>query len=343
MKHLVFAAILTLAMPQAFASKARIDSLQGAIFLKDTQTVFLNPAHMHSLGQYLTFEAGGNATTGTKAEGGFLRNDGDVKYGAYLGHMSPFQNAYRASGYNLGGTFLAQQNPVSLMYGKNDWGVVLDLSNSDKKSTSEKETTVGIRFGAQDQDSEYYVSVDLLGQAEAASNKMSTTVLGLGYEKASGFWYYGAALSYAMTKADVAPASESGSEAILSLSALNRSLKTDRADLYYGIGLDLVSGKVASANRSILRLPLVLGLEHQTLSWLVTRVSVSQPLFISNAKDQVSTPAADTDTLGNSTRVAAGLGVKFQEFVIDGSVVAATNGNINGNQVLSQAALTYTF
>ncbi|MBX3019402.1 MAG: hypothetical protein KF767_16060 [Bdellovibrionaceae bacterium] len=343
MKHLVLAAALTLIVPQAFASKARLDSLQGATFLKDTQTVFLNPAHMHSLGQYLTFEAGAQGTTGTKAEGGFLRNDGDVKYGAYLGHMSPFQNAYRASGYALGGTFLAQQNPVSLMYGKNDWGVVLDLSNSDKKSTSEKETTVGIRFGQQAEDSEYYVSLDLLGNAEAASNKMSTTVLGLGYEKASGAWYYNASLAYAMTKADVAPASESGSEALISLSAANRSLKTDRADIYYGAGLDIVSGKIASANRSILRLPLFLGLEHQTSSWLVTRVSVSQPLFISNAKDQISAATADTDTLANATRVAAGVGIKYQEFVIDGSVMAAANGNINGNQVLSQAALTYTF
>lgn len=343
MKQLVFIAALTMILPQAFASKARLDSLQGAIFLKDTQTVFLNPAHLHSLGQYLTFEAGGTGTTGTKAEGGFLRNDGDVKYGAYLGHMSPFQNAYRASGYNLGGTFMAQQNPVSLMYGKDDWGVVLDLSNADKKSTSEKETTVGIRFGQQYDDSEYYVSLDLLGNVEAAANKMSTTVLGLGYEKASGAWYYGAGLSYAMTKADVGTTSESGSEALLSLNATNRSLKTDRADLYYGVGLDLVDGKVGNSKRSILRFPLFLGLEHQTNSWLVTRVSVSQPLFISNSKDQISSATADTDTFANATRVAAGVGIKYQEFVIDGSITAAADGAINGNKILSQAALTYTF
>lgn len=343
MKHLVFAVAMTLVVPQAFASKARLDSLQGAIFLKDTQTVFFNPAHMHSLGQYLTFEAGGAGTTGTKAEGGFLRTDGDVKYGAYLGHMSPYQNSYRASAYNLGGTFMAQQNPISLMYGKDDWGLVLDLSNSDKKSTQEKETTVGIRFGQQSEDSEYYVSLDLLGNVEAAANKMTTTVLGLGYEKASGAWYYGAYLNYAMTKADVGAASESGTEAILGLNAVNRSLKTDRADLYYGVGLNILDGKIASGKRSVLSLPLFLGLEHQTSSWLTTRVSVSQPLFLSNSKEDLANTGAKADTFANATRVAAGVGIKYQEFVIDGSVMAAASGNINGNQVLSQAALTYTF
>jgi len=281
-KHLVIASVILMSFSSvAHATKARLDSLQGAIFLKDTQTVFLNPAHMHSLGQYLTFEMGGTGTTGTKAEGGFLRNDGDAKYGAYLGHMSPFQNAYRASGYNLGGTFMAQQNPVSLMYGKDNWGLVVDLSRADKKSTQEKETTLGIRYGQQSDDSEFYVSLDLLGQSEIVSNKMATTALGLGYEKAMGEWYYGGALSYAMMKTDVAPASESGTEVIVSLSAVNRSLKTEKADIYYGLGLDMIDGKIANAKRSILRLPIFLGLEHQTNNWLVTRVSVSQPLFLS--------------------------------------------------------------
>lgn len=344
----VFALALVLAafQPMAEASKARLDSLQRSTQLVDSQLIFYKPSQIHLVGQFLTFEMGGTGTTGVKAEGGFLRTDGDAKYGVYLGHMSEYQNTYRASGYKMGGTFLAQQNPVSFMYGKADWGLVVDVSNSDKKSTKEKETTLGIRFGQSNNGNTYYVSLDAIGTAEngTTNNKMSTNGLGLGYEKDMGAWYYGAALDYAMIKTDIGATSESGNEMVVSLSALNRELKTDKADIYYGAGLDLVDGKIGAGKRSSLSIPLFLGIEHQTNSWLVSRVSVAQPLFLSSSKDEVNAaPPVESDTTANATRVAAGVGIKYGEFTLDGSLTAAADGNINGNKILSQAALTYTF
>jgi len=97
-KKLVFVlAVLSVTNP-AWASKARLLSLQGAAFLEDTQTIFINPAHVTKLGQYLTFEMGSSsATAATRAEGGFVRKDGDWSYGAYLGHQNDTQSYYRAS------------------------------------------------------------------------------------------------------------------------------------------------------------------------------------------------------------------------------------------------------
>jgi hypothetical protein len=189
-KLLLIAALASLSNP-AFASKARVTALGNADHLVDPQTAFDNPAHLTLMGDYVTFEAGpSNATTnvtpGTttwadysnglyanpNAEGGFTRSAGDAKWGAYLGRKSPFTDAYRRA---FG--FKQQDNPIELQYamkGAVGWGVALNYSTSDKKSSTaasqtdvaQKQTAAGIRLGAVADMWEAFAVVGLVSTAE---------------------------------------------------------------------------------------------------------------------------------------------------------------------------------
>ncbi len=89
-------------------------------------------------------------------------------------------------------------------------------------------------------------------------------------------------------------------------------------------------------------LPLFLGLEHNVTSWAVFRASVRQNFIFGSTKDETATNT-DAESVGSNTTVAAGLGLKYGQLVLDGSLAAATNGNVNGNAFLTQAGVTYNF
>src|SRR5690349_19527069 len=100
-----------------FASKARVNSLQGANHLVDTQTVFTAPSHMLYLNPYLTYEFG---TAGAGAEGGIMRSMANgSKLMFYMGH----QNSTAFDGLPDTRTSLGridQNNPLEVLYGMNN-------------------------------------------------------------------------------------------------------------------------------------------------------------------------------------------------------------------------------
>ncbi len=122
----------------------------------------------------------------------------------------------------------------------------------------------------------------------------------------------------------------------------DRSLKTDAADIYYGISAGYSKREFEKDEKSRFALPAFIGIEAPVTSWAIVRASVMQNILLGSAKDETGTTDVKTG-IASDTLVAAGLGLKHGNFILDGSLTAASTGNINGSSFLSQASITYNF
>lgn len=325
-----------LAANSAFASKARVNALQGALGLVDSQTIFAQPAYINKLDPHATFEFG---QTGAGAEGGFLLNNG-ARMGAYLGHQSAVQNFYR------GTTFMKQNNPIDLFYGNGDWGASVSLSNSEDLTTDQKETSLIGRFGYLMGTQEIAVSVDLLGSAEkktgANTDKFTTTIptIAVSWLNTMDNMVVAAGISYGGGDNEVA-----GTKTEMKSTGLQAGVNLRPFDgFYYGAFITYSDLDVGGKKKTAYGVPVVFGLEKDMTSWLTARGSIKQNFLLSSSKDEGATPPADKEKKNmNDTVVAAGLGAKFSNFTIDGIFEGSTTGKVNGNAFLGQASLTYTF
>ena len=352
MKKLALVLVTLVLANSAWASKARLLSLQGATFLEDTQTVFVNPAHVNKLGQYLTFEMGSSSSTAaTRSEGGFVRKDGEWSYGAYLGHQNETQSFYRSSkvATTNTGTYLRSQNPVEVFFGRGNWGASVGFSNSDQKSKGLKEQSLYGRFGVDNGDIEYFGTLEVIGVAKdesvaGAEKKLTTApVISIGAEKDFGRYYGTIEARYAQIKAEPTP-DKSGNDTAIGLSIIDQSLKNDKRMIYYGAGLNYA--KLSNGDKAIsaMALPVFVGIEGDITTWAVVRGSVTQNVLLGETKDEfVAAPGDSADTLSNNTTVSLGVGLKYSDFVLDGTLASSTSGDLNGNNVLSKGALTYYF
>ena len=107
--------------------------------------------------------------------------------------------------------------------------------------------------------------------------------------------------------------------------------------------------------------PVVVGIEHDSASWLTLRGSISQSIFNEqdNDYDEDLLPLVNTNVVAanpdkkrtrrNTTTVAAGATLKFGDFAVDGLVGTKsdngtrTNGVIDSNNLLTRVAMTYKF
>lgn len=331
----------------AFASKARVSSLQGANHLIDTQTVFTVPSHLNLLNPYLTFEFG---TAGTEAEGGIMRNVGSGKLLLYVGH----QNSTETDLYGDGRTarsYIEQRNPVEAIYSFGNMGFGASLSHAEDKTAGDKETSVILKWGMNVvQDGWVYAHLHAWDSAErrntGVTDKQNTMpYLTLGGALPFGQFRVFAEGSYGATNTDPGAAGAKdtdNTDTDLTVGIEDRSLRNDKADIYYGI-------KAVYANRSGdgidvygYKLPAFIGIEMPVVSWATFRASVQQNILVGQVKDE-NTTGAKEDSVTADTKVAAGLGLKYGSLVLDGTLTSASNGNINGNQFISQAAVTYWF
>lgn len=318
---------------EASASKARVGTLQGAIGLVDTQTVFNQPAYINQLNPYVTYEFGSSAATGNpKAEGGFVINREGKRWGAYLGHQSVFQNTLRSIG-----TYQRQDNPVDLFYGQDNWGANLSFSNSEDENTGAKQTTLIARFGMARADDEFFGQVEILGDAEKPGNKFrGAPVVNAGYLRRMGELSFQGDVSYADGNHDNAGSKK------LKFTGVNLAMNhRPVAELYYGIGLTWGALEEEGKKLDTLALPVFVGVEKDIFSWMTVRGSVSQNVLIGNVKNEIAATKPQRNL--NNTQVAAGLGFKHAGFTFDGALAAANNGNLNGTAFLTTGSLTYNF
>lgn len=387
MKKLLLIAALAAMSTPAFASKARLTSLGNADHLVDVQTAFDNPAHLTLLSDYATFETGPTSTTSTtsNAEGGFIQSMGEGKWGFYMGRKSEFTTGARAST-----GFLGQENPIELQYamkGPISWGAALNYSKSDKKSVSRKQDAMGVRVGAVADVWEAYAIIGLGSKADghaaftadlngdgdvldagetAAANPATTTGT---YKSTTGFKvgakykmdnivaylkHYMDGFKYEDTGTAITKLEQSQSQTDL---GVIDATKIDGGQWFYGVALRLfnskkeatVGGGSGEAKTTTTSLPFLLGLEYDAASWLTLRTSVTQNVLIGTTKTEVG-GTGEADTIANNTTVAAGLGLKMNKWTLDGSMAAATTGNLQlgdgattATQFVTNMALTYNF
>ncbi len=377
-KLLVIAALAALASP-AFASKARLNSLGNAEHLIDPQTTFNNPSHMLWMSDFVTFETGPTTPTYSAAtppsksassEGGFVRSAGDARYMAYLGRDSDLTGVARQSQ-----GFLTQENPIDLMYamkGTWNWGVGLSLSNSDKKSTSQKQNAYGLRLGASNDLWEVYATIGLGSTATGstgATNPGFITDTTAKYTGTTGFKvgaaykvenlysylkYFQDGYKYESSAGAGLNAAVNGASTVVSqldLGVVDHN-KIDGGQWFYGVALQIYQNKMdgaanaaANSKTDAQYLPFLLGLEYDAATWATLRASVTQNVLIGTTKTAgaAPSPADSVDTISNNTTVAGGLGLHLNKFVIDGSLAASTTGNANTANLLTNVALTYNF
>jgi hypothetical protein len=90
-------------------------------------------------------------------------------------------------------------------------------------------------------------------------------------------------------------------------------------------------------------LPFLIGVEYDATSWATLRASATQNVLLGTTKTETASSSGDNDTVVNNTTVSAGLGLKFNKWVIDGSLTAGRTGDVDTNSLLTNVALTYMF
>ncbi len=391
---ILLAAVAVLANP-AFASKARMTALGEADHLVDAQSAFTNPAHLNELGEYATFEMGattpGSAVNvGTTrweevenglqanpgAEGGFLRTMGDAKMGFYLGRRSSFTDTYRRT---FG--FLRQDNPFEIQYAKKgdlSWGASFNYSSSDKKSTQQKQSAMGARFGAMANDWEAYLVLGLgstatgltatnailadnnsngvvdAGDVSAITADTNAKYTGTTGLKLGGAYKMGSMRihgNYAMDGFKMDSSANATYDGMkveanqLTIGATEVS-KMDGGHWFYGASYAMSNQKVtlASGESKVTAsyLPFIAGIEQDAASWMVLRASVMQNVLLGSYKSE-SGGTGEANTINNNTKVAAGVGLKFGKAAVDGSLAMKTTGDVKTDALMTNLGMTYNF
>lgn len=129
----ILALAIVLAGSSAFASLARVMSLQGAPHIVDVVSVFSRPSDMMILPEAMAVDFGTASTVGSNAEGGMIKMVGEGRLGFFVGVVDQTRTAGA-------GSYLGVENPFSVAYGAKagdmPWAVVFSYASSAKKSYS---------------------------------------------------------------------------------------------------------------------------------------------------------------------------------------------------------------
>lgn len=381
MKQLLVIAI-ALASTNAFASRARVQSLGNSAHILDTQSIFSNPAKMFLMGDFVSLESGKTATNnagtiGTNpndnAEGTLVRSMGDAKWALALGHKSENASAFGSRGI-MDNPFVAstgdvteQQNPVEFSYGMKSgdmtWAATLVYSNFNDKKAEDKENSAGLRFGALMGSWDFAAGVGLASEVKsktADKDFKGTGAYSLYAGNTMGNLYAYAEAVMAGAKLDnhTTGAQEGKATQTKFTVGVVDSNKKDGNEFFYGaklVKIDFKDEKAGAASEqkiSSLSLPVIVGLEAEATSWLTLRGSLTQNVLVSQSKTEIggatTAPGTkDQDPSGNTTVAAVGAGLKFNKITVDGSLSGLTGGTANqqldGNNLLSTVGLTYMF
>jgi len=358
-KQLTVALGLAVLATPAFATKARLQALgedvNGSYYVNDNRNIFLNPAHVNTHKDLVTYELGNttaaDTTVAPRAEGGLFRQAGNLVWGAQLGSESSTSNAFRAAA----GVNFAEENNLDVFVGGDSglkWGANLTYSKSAKDEVNADKTQEAMRtrFGVVMGDTEVFGGLNLTNKAEDGAAEFKGK---LGYRLGATHAWEGYTLFgnwQSLTGEDVTNDSDiKGST--LELGAGRQTRLNDRANLFTRLQYTRTTSEVETANidTKTSSLPVVVGLETEATSWLTLRASVSQALWSSVDADGDKSPLHDT------TVVNAGASLKFGELTVDGVVgnnlgAAAVSGDTSGGQgtlrtdvLMTRVGMTYRF
>jgi hypothetical protein len=374
MKKALLLTAVVLAAASANASKSRLAALGGSNHLDDVQDIFVEPAKVMLFNDIATFEFGSadayaagtfvRTAASPHAEAGFIRKMDNAAWGLYLGKQSDSFNTFvGAAGAAATVDFLFQENPFHVFYGMASgdlqYGFAFNYSNASKKSPAAgattgdlKSTSMGLAASVRASNWTAYLNMGLAGSSsiEATGGEIKaqmepTSKIGATYAMDT------VALLVEMNNSGV-KVTNAGTEAAkvtysdMAIAAAN-SIKKDGADFFYGTKYMTTTTKTSAGGTDTKTetsaLPVWLGVEAEATSWMVLRAVVSQNFILGQTK------TTEADSVADNTTAAAGLGLKFGKFMVDGTLNAATNGNLNlgggtnGDKFLTQASLTYTW
>lgn len=368
-KALYLIAAISLAASSAMASKARQKALSNSTAITDIQSIFVNPADMHYVGDFATFEMGETPTTTAAglttqatpdAEGGFMRTMGDAKLGFYLGKASSNVNDIRdAANLASGAAFLNHENPFEVFYGAKagdqNWGLSFSYSNSDKKmdpavtTDDKKQRAMGMRLGVKNDVWGAYANVGLGSTAKDGADeykgKSGITVGGHYFMDTVKF-----VLKQDMAGAKATDASGDTFDYDMSETTLGftNAWKSEGSIAFYGLAYKMRTDKLkVPADRKIdtTSMPFTIGAEVLATSWMKLRGSVTQNVLMSKTK-QTTSPANATDkdnTVDHNTTTAAGAGFVWGKNNLDVVMTAGTSGTLDTTAFGTHASYTYMF
>ena len=372
--HRLLILFLTFSSFQAPASKARIQALGNSLHLIDPQTVFANPLDLTSLGNFVSMESGITAATSVLngAEAFVSYGIGqNQRLALSIGHQDPSIVDSRNLINVLGGTaFEMAQNPLHFFYSMEDtlttWAIGISYSGKEDKIAKLSEKSIGASAGIELgnlQLSSLYVfanSVDALaGKQFDGSGYWQTTLSYLLENTTIELAYTTSKAKLSTTTGTFTQADELHVKNVISLGLADISPR-DGSDFFWGAQVvsttfnckvNLSAGCDKAFTQTVV--PAWFGVETQIADWLVFRGSVKQSFLVSITKDEFGYPASvasgasgatsNLAAAANDTVVTSGLGFRFKELTIDGSLASSTTQSLNFNNFLSQIGLTYKF
>lgn len=366
---------LAITTSTAHATKARNAAMGNSFHLRGTQTVYSSPYHLSNIDNFVAIESGLTTTTSASngAEGSASMSVGETgKFFVSIGHIDETIQPARSLLNAVGPfTFKAQQNPIEFIYStkqdeKTIYGVGVFYSNFNNKTTGaeEKESSMGLRLGGSHDKFGWKVNTGLTNTAENITNKFKGNAyinLGLRYKQDNNSFGFDYTTWGAKVENVVGTTVQDHDFSNIVLRMVN-SVKADGNEIFWGAGLNQVNlkDKVTDKKMNRLFLPVIVGFEAKATDWLMLRGSITQAVFLSNAKDErpypavsgITTPANGTLDLEyagepNTTSVAVGAGMKFQKVTIDGTLkdlMTSSGGQkLDGANILAQVGVVYMY
>lgn len=371
----ILALALVLASTNAFATRARTSALAGSFHLVDTQTEFSSPYHLFSVPDFASLESGRTTATSTSngAEGlvKFSVNDSS-KLLVAIGHKDETAQTQRTF-LNTAATttFVTQQNPVEFIYGVKladgtIWAGGLYFSNFKDKIADNNEQSTGLRVAASHGDFKWKLNLGLTNKVQNTTNgtfkSQPYANLGLRYGIGKDHKFGLDFTSWKAKLENVAGAeTHSHDYQAFKLQYVNTT-QADGNDFFYGASVDSVTLKndspapATTGKFTRLALPVWFGVEHNATEMFTVRASIKQTVwgqskddsgYIAGSVEGVQGGLSELSAEPNTTVVSAGMGLKFKQFTLDGTLAGLHGGTatqqINANTLYALVGGTYWF
>ncbi len=380
-KQVLIATGLALLATSANATRSRMtalgqDDAKGSLYIEDSRGIFLNPAMVNTMNNYVVTEWG-TADATPNAEGGFFRNTGSFSYGAYLNSSVNEQEVIRtqstAGGYASTTTgamgnanFVGRDNQIDLFIAGDmgfQWGVRLDYAAGNNESgtpavkaeQSSMGLGLGVTFGAINGYANMTIKDENTGAVGAANANDKWEASGLNLGASYGMGSYTFFVDYdsvgAEYTADATAKNETSQDTItVGVGRIHEVSSTSRMfmDLAYSsVKAEDKNGTTTTLNTEVTTssLPLTIGFEADANSWLTLRGSIRQLVIINSQETKVSsaTPTTTKISQTDTTSVNAGATLNFGKLKVDGMIGSAGGGVLQLDNLMTNVAVHYWF
>lgn len=368
-RNVLVIAGLAVLSTSAFASKARMEALGqsagGSHYILDTRSVFLNPAELNSMKNYIVTEWGTGASADSasnpRAEGGFFRDSGSFAYGLYLGN-----NDSKFGKHSANGGYLDQTNALDLFLAGDmgmKWGARLHYANSkDELTSAKKHSALGLGLGVVQGDLTAHLNLDLVDKSTGDGTNTSyedkikpSFTLGATYAWMGNTFF----VDYTSNKGENKEATTTsakysdiavGAARTMEINPTARvfgdaTLHIEKAENY----TTSYTTTVSTGTTKYTRLPVTLGVEADAASWLVLRGSISQNVILNNYTNNAGKKITKVDT----TTVNAGATLNFGKLKMDGAIgtmnaagaqaAGTQTGLLSTSNLMTRVGVTYNF